>query len=672
MELRSQGQFKQADFFENIGGLNLTDSPFRAPDSQATGGQNYEYALTGGIRKRNGHTKLNSVADAALKALGVGLHIASNGTKKPIRAAGTRIQAFADDTYAFTNLTEDTTAAGSTFLDAASTQQVVMSQFDTSTANTLWMVGGGIGAGKVYGAYSATKVTQNGAAEPGGTMSLAAGGAAGTIATGTYYYSLSLRKASTQAESNAALDQSVAVTLGQKVTVTLSSLTVDTTKYDKIFIYRSAVSGVSGFTAGVLVATVNSTEASYLDGGTVEDAAAVVPRADNLALDNSVLPSTGTYLTLTTFKRRLVTAAGSTLHFSDLNKPESWPTQNTITIPSGGAITGMSVISYNTASSGALDEILVIFKERELWIITGTDEDDWELKYIDAVGCPAQTLMVSANGFLAWIDYRGVYLWDGAGKPIYCSRPIETLFNKDGELDKAKLRYGWGAFYRKANVIYWQLSHQVHGEQQYALCLDLRLTIPSVKESLGGRVIDGVFIQHTTPFALYAATTYIPSSTYEESFLAGDNAGFMYAMFDGFGDGSSGIDFEYETKFFDLGTKGTTKRYHKIIIWTQDSSDSNLTLDWWTGYKSDEDGKASMSLPASEAVSEALWDLAYWDTAYWNQTVRAYNALVFNLNDQNGNIEGDCLKLRFQQTDANAPITIAGFTVIYTEQGLRK
>lgn len=143
-------------------------------------------------------------------------------------------------------------------------------------------------------------------------------------------------------------------------------------------------------------------------------------------------------------------------------------------------------------------------------------------------------------------------------------------------------------------------------------------------------------------------------------------------MFDSFADASSDIDFSYESKFFDLGSFNTTKRFHKILVWTKDSSDADLTLDWWTQYKSDEDSKATMSMPASTQVSEALWDLAFWDSAYWEQSVQAFNCLVFNLNSTVGSTEGDCIKIRLRQSDANAPITVAGFTVVYSEMGMRK
>ena len=673
MEQRQQGQLVQADFFDNDGGLNLTDSPFYTQDTQATGGFNYDYATSGGFKKRDGHTKLNSVADTQLKALGVGSHVGIDGVKTNIRGAGTKIQSFDETVYSFANLTEDTFATNSDFLNASSTQTLAFNPFRTGNSSVLWGAGAGQAAGALYGVVSPTKVTKNGAASPTGVVTATPAPGAGTIPPGTYYYAFVLRKTSTLAQSNAALDVIAVVAAADEVTLNFTGLTaLDTTKYDKILIYRSAAGGVSGFTAGTLVATVNSTTTTYVDTGAAEAVAQIVPRAGNILLDNSVLP-TQTFKVVTTFQRRLVTAYGSTLLYTDIGRDEAWPAFNTLTIPSGGDITGLAVISFSTPTSSDLDEYLVVFKEREMWTVVVDADENLNLKQLDVVGCPNQTLIVPANGYITWMDYRGIYLWDGSGKPIYCSRPIERFFSRLGDLDKSKLTYGWGDFYRKANLVIWTISHLTLGEQVYQIKMDLRLTLPAVKDSLGSRVLEGVFIQDKLPFPLYSGNTYLPGTTFEESFLAGDSSGFMYRLFDGLVDGATGsLDFSYETKFLDLGSKSTTKRYHKIIVWTEESTDLNLTLDWWTSYKSGEDERATLGVPASTSVSESAWDQAFWDSAYWDSTVRAYSPVVYNLSSPKGNTEGDCIKLRFSQRDGNAPINIAGITIIYSFLGLRK
>lgn len=664
-----QGQFIQADFFNNAGGVNLTDSPIRVLDEQATGGYNYEYGLTGGFRKRLGHTKLSASPDAQLRHLGSGIFVSSTNVKSNIRAGGRKLQLLTLSNGALTNLTEDTLAVNSDFIPSSVTIPALFTQFDTAAAKALWVAGASMTG--IYGVTSTTKATKNGVPAPTGTISGSEGGSSGVWATsGNYFYAVAFRKASTVTFSNASLDVSVTLTdKTKKITLDLTTLTgVDTTKYDKILIYRSAVNGSTAFTTGDLVTTINSSVTSYVDDGSSSASAQNVPRIGNIVLDNGVLPS-GTFNCLTNFKRRLVTAIGDTLYFSEVNKPEAWPLTNSFPVPSGGPITGVAVISFSTPTTSATDEFLVVFKEAECWVVTGSDYTTWSLKKIDSSGCTNQALAVNANGYLLFMDYRGIYIWDGSGKPIYASRPIEYQFSPDGTLDKSKLTMASGTFHKKTNQVIWTLSDTILGENCYSIKMDLRLTLPNIETSLQGRVVDAIFIQDSTTFPIYAAQAGLP--TYDETVIGGDASGYVYKLYDSTSDASSGIAFSYTSKIFDLGKLSETKRIHKVIVWLEDSSDALLTLNYWVGYNINASEASSQTQPISKRVTRALWDLAYWDAANWDSSVRTYSPVVYNLNSIRG-AEGDAMQLQFVQTGANAPVSIAGFSIIYSLAGLRK
>ncbi len=674
MNIRQQGQLLQADFFSNTGGLNVSDSPFAVGDDQATGGNNFDYIRTGGFRKRYGHEKVNDAANAVTQTLGVHLYNTTAAAKTVIRATDTQIQVVDLSAESFTALTEDTTAAGSTFASSGSEVAIVGSQFNTATTDVLWLAGGGMAS--LYGVYSTSKITKNGVPAPTGTISSNVTLTGGSFAsTGAYKYAVAFRKTGTQALSNAALDISATVAnTTDTVTITLSSISnVDTTKYDKIYLYRSAVGGSSSFTTGDLVAMINTGTATYADTGTSTTSSTNVPRAANTTLDNSEL-ATATYKVVTTYKRRLVTASNSTLYLSDLNKPESWPTGNVITVPSGGNITALGVISFVTPTTSAIDEILVIFKERELWVLTGDTLSDWSLKFIDNVGCPAQAVVTTANGYLGWLDNRGIYLWDGSGKPIYCSRPIEALFQDDGDIDKSKLTQAWAQFSRKNNQIIWCLSHKAYGENKFQIKLDLRLTLPRVGQNLMGRIVEGVFTTDYTTFSLYNGTSLIPPSETDEALISGDDSGYLYRLYKGHSDASSGISFTYETKFLDFGTPGTAKRATKVIAWVDNIGDWKLYLDYWSQYRTAAADKSSREqvINVANVSNIALWNVGYWDQAYWDDYTSKIVGLVFNLDGHNNNNEGDCFKFRFRQESADNPVTINGFSVIYSELPVRK
>lgn len=668
----ANGKLLQQDLFENIGGLNISDSVFRVQDGEAAGGQNYSYTHTGGFQKRAGHLLINSSPDTALKTLGLSLYNTTTGTKTPVRVAGTKFQAMDLAVPTFTNLSDDTASASTNFFSSSSTQPVVFSQFNTATSDILWATGAG--STNLIGMYSTTKATYNGAVAPSGSISTSVGGTGGAWATtGTYYYAVALRKRSTQAISNVSFGVSAVITgTGQKATITLSSITgVDTTLYDKFVIYRSAVGGTSTFTTGDLVAYVDTSSATYADDGTYVSTSENIPRAGSTILDNSVLPS-GTPTCMAVFKRRLVTALGSTVYLADLNKSESWPVANRITIPSGGPITGLGIISFTSVGSNTIDEILCVFKERELWIITGTSISDWALKFIDSTGCPNQSLIVEANGMLCWVDYRGVHMWEGTSKPIYCSRKIQPLFQADGDLDRPKMVYGYGTYFRKEDSVVWALSHKIYGEQKFQIKMDMRLSMPQVQNNLSGRVLDAVFIQDSTSFPVYAMTSYI-SSTTEEVMLLGDDAGYVYNGFTGASDvASTAIDFQYMTKAFDQGNPNLKKRYHKVVVWVEEVGDWNLALDWWTDYKLASGKKSTRALPINTQATGplALWDIAQWDVAYWDDTGPKVKPLVFHLaSDANNNSEGYSITLNFRQQGADEPVSIHGFSLLFSEAG---
>lgn len=674
--MKRVGQKLQADYFENSGGLNNSDSPFIVPtNTAASGSRNFEYVESGSVKKRLGLEKINSSADAQTQTWGMALRNPVSGSQQVVRAAGRKIQTVNLDTGAFTDLTEDTSSAGSDFLSTSVSVPVSDASFSTADADVAWLAGGGMD--DIYGAYSASKVTKNGVTPPAGSLNLTLGVGGSFASTGTLYYSVAYRKASTKAVSNATLDVSVTLTTtANSVSVDLTSISnVDTTKYDEIWIYRSAINGSEGFTTGDLVTKAAATATSFSDTGSSLLSSENVPRSGNTVLDNSDLPS-GSFNYLTLFQRRLVTAKNNTIYISDVNKPESWPLINRITLATGGPITGIGVISQTTPYADTSQEVLCVFKENELYTITGTGTIlsgvlDYTVKFIDVEGCASHRTIVAANGFLFWINKRGIYMWDGSGKPIYASDQIESFFELDGDLDLSKLHLAWGRYVQRKNQVVWFVSHDTYGEQKFGLKLDLRHSIPRVKQDLAGRVLSAVFIPDTFGVPLYAGKSFFPAGATREIFVVGDNTGFVYRNYQVQNDAGSGIDFQYATPFLSQGNIGVRKSYEKVIAWVDQIGDWDLTLDFWTDYRQSESERSTkaVSIQGAAGNTAALWDVAFWDRASWDDFESDFKPIVFNLKSVRNNTLGDAIKLRFNQQDADSPVQIKGFSIIYTEMG---
>lgn len=600
--------------------------------------------------------------------------VTSTNSKTLLRAAGTKLQSVNIDTGVCTNISDDQATPTSDFFSASSTIPAVFTNFITPTVNLVWTCGAG--ASSLIG-YNGTKCTTNGVPAPTGTFTGVVSLTGGSfLSTGTYKYAIALRKASTQAESNAALDISAVIAnTTDKVTLTFPT-GVDATKYDKWIVYRSAVGGAVDFTTGDRVAEVTVGTATYVDTGTSLTSDDLIPRTGFVTLDNGVLPS-GTIKCVTVFKNMLVTAIGNVLYFSDFDKSESWPANKTIIVPKGGDIKAIGVVAFNTDTTSNADEFLLVFTEKTMHIVIGTgDYDtvnnfyDFFLKYVDDVGCVGQASIVNGSGFAAWVDNSGIFMWDGAGRPEYVSRPIEAIFASDGVIDKSKIGLCFGRFYKKQRQIIWFLSHKTDGENKMALKLDMRLTVPKA----GQGIIEGVFAKDTQ-ISLYGGVSYIPSSDGDEIFFAGDSSGNIYKLYRAGNDNTAAIDFSYTTKALEMGEPGHAKRYHKVVAWVDRLGPWDLTLDYWADYRVAESDRSTVSETMSllpDSIAPALWDIAVWDDSSWDSYEQQMTGLVFNLNGAENNAEGDSIKLRFSQDGANNPVTLYGFSVYYSDLSERK
>lgn len=670
---------KRLDFFQNTGGLNITDSPFIVKDDQATDGYNFEYTRTGSVRSAPGFSAINSSADTQTRSIGLGILNPISGSKLPLRAAGTKLQSINVDTGVITNVSEDTSAVNSDYF--SSNQPVAFTTANLNDKGITFFSGGGATYPYAYVGDSSlvTKVGVELPTNVGSLFALSAGSSGGTLATGTYYYAIVQRKRATLATSNATLDLSVAVTLGQKVTITLPACS-DTTKYDKFLIYRSGVGGASAFTTGYLVATVDSTTSSYVDDGTVEAGLDVVPRVDSSYEDHQPPATpTGTYKYSVLFNGMLVIADANSVSFSQLNGFEYFPTDKYIIVPSGGEITGLGKISFSSPYQTS-QEMLVIFKQQEMWVVTGTGVldtttgiYDLSLKFIDSVGCANQSLVVNAGGYICWVDYRGIYMWNGSGKPAYISRPIESLWSNDGDLDKANLIYGFGMFYRKKNMIIWFLSHKIYGLNKFELKLDIRLSSPRVSENISEVITDGVFMPGKRSTAMYAGTTYLPTSTNDEYMLLGDASGYVYRGYESLSENGSAISFNYTTKWLNFGQVAFDKRIHKVVVYVDEAADYDLTLTYYSKFSpySKDSGQIVHTLSPIDASQVGRWDIGVWDYSLWDQGLTRIKRLVYNLNSTNNANEGEAFRFVFTSSGVNQPVVIHGFSVYYDEVAAR-
>ena len=158
-------------------------------------------------------------------------------------------------------------------------------------------------------------------------------------------------------------------------------------------------------------------------------------------------------------------------------------------------------------------------------------------------------------------------------------------------------------------------------------------------------------------------------------FVSGDDAGFCYRQFySTTGVGADDYDFTYETKYLDLNKPRMTKQYEKVYVWVENVGDWDLTLDYWTEFRRNDEDKhtTAITINANQDGTTSLWDVGKWDQAKWDGFTSKPRLLTFNLQaaPYNNNI-GEVIKLRFRNQNSDEPITIYGFGVLYSEVSTR-
>ena len=69
--------------------------------------------------------------------------------------------------------------------------------------------------------------------------------------------------------------------------------------------------------------------------------------------------------------------------------------------------------------------------------------------------------------------------------------------------------------------------------------------------------------------------------------------------------------------------------------------------------------------------SPGRWDAGYWDVSRWDDAQLNSQYIVFNLDGAQNNGEGSSLQLEFVQEDADAPVTILGWSVVWDDMSTR-
>lgn len=253
-------------------------------------------------------------------------------------------------------------------------------------------------------------------------------GSGGSLPTGVYQYITVYEWYDANGNFNQSapsIAQSVSVTLGQKVGIYYSNLTMTDKQNVQVAIYRTAA-GTSTFRRLVNIANVPTSSYSYYDD-TAASASGDLLYTDGGVVENSSAPAS---VLLALHNNRLLAVSSENPNVIWYSKtlgpglPIQFSSFLVVNVNSkGGSITGLKPI----------DEKLVVFKRSNIMYLSGDGANDTgngstfsEAQEIPSdVGCTQSKSIVSGPGGVGFMSAKGIYILDRSINVSYKGAPVE-------------------------------------------------------------------------------------------------------------------------------------------------------------------------------------------------------------------------------------------------------
>lgn len=275
----------------------------------------------------------------------------------------------------------------------------------------------------------------------------------------------------------------------------------------------------------VIDATKVPDATTYANLTIIVNAANSVLKWDGSSLANlGGSPPNGTCIA--TFKDRVYIASGSTVRFSDVANPESWPAFNSINVGlnDGDEITGLKPF-FNS---------LLIFKKNSIWQFD-VDEENQPLSLRPltyGVGTDSWKTIWIVNGVLHFAGRKGIYQFSGRTPEKISYRIEDLLTNVANPADWV----GW-----EDGDIYHLFIGNADNRENVVLMYDT--------------VLD--YFAYDSPIDVKSAALFINKDGVMRQYI-GDSNGRVWLMWEGYADADDGtggkdIEMQYESHLFQIG-----------------------------------------------------------------------------------------------------------------------
>lgn len=337
------------------------------------------------------------------------------------------------------------------------------------------------------------------------------------------------------------------------------------------------------------------------------------------------------------------TSYPSRVWFSNLGDPDTWTTGTDyfdVNLSDGQPITGI----------GVLEDYLVIFKEKSIWVMTGDSPADWKISssnnnlvnVFNGVGCVSHRSIVQVGNDLWFLSDDGIRSLrrnaEGTTPQMgIVSADIQTTIDSinPSASDKA-----CAMLFNKR--VYFAIPTGSSTYNDVVMVADTRIT----KEN----------IDNPHPWVKYTGwnasvfEVYEPSNTRQLYFGEGSGDSLTFQAETGTNDNSAAIDFDWKSRQIDLQAPDMRKTARFIWAHGETSGDNDVTVS------SSDDNSVWTSHGLFNLSGGVVYNSGVFGTDSWGYAAEKRQKFVMNRANKNPQI-------RFRNNTADEAVTMLPFTM---------
>lgn len=409
----------------------------------------------------------------------------------------------------------------------------------------------------------------------------------------------------------------------------------------------------TGFTTGLDMDFAVANNKLYMVNGTDNthswDGASTVSNSALVDMGSTTVP-TGKYIKW--WKNYMFIAGASKFNgasypsrvwFSNLGAPDTWTTATDyfdVNLSDGQAITGLAI----------LQDYLVIFKERSIWVITGTNPSDWKIS-------GSNNNLTNVNQGIGCKSYRSIVqvgddLWFMANDGIRSLRrnaeaTTPNIGIVSGDIQTTITGLNQGALSKVAAIlfnkrVYFAMPNGSSSYNNIVMVADTRITKdkadnphPWVKYTGWQVAVWEVHEPSSTP-SLYFGEASADSLTFQAETGTNDN--------------SAAIDFDYRSKMIDLREQDMRKTARFLWAHGEVSGDNDVSV-----YSSDDNSVYTLHGLFNLAGGD-VWNSGTYGTSTWGYAAEKREKFVLNRAARQ-------IQIRYRNNTADESVTMLPYTL---------